>query len=144
MEIPIHRQTFGGKSHLDCMKTQRSGLSKLDGEEQLQTPLPSPHAPRSIHRLHNSAMLELFQEQQRQSSIQMLRRSNTRRPTSSSSSASSYSSESSMASRRRLLEESEKQLARALAQAKEATVHGAQLDDLNTRASGLFCRVVLA
>ncbi|CAI5704803.1 hypothetical protein KXD40_001813 [Peronospora effusa] len=80
MEIAIRRQTFCGKSHLHYIKTQRSSLSKLDDEEQLQVPLPSSQAPRSIQLLHKSAMLELFQEQQRRSSIPTLRRSNTRRP----------------------------------------------------------------
>ncbi|KAG7384590.1 E3 ubiquitin-protein ligase arih2 [Phytophthora pseudosyringae] len=133
MEIAMRRRTFCGNSHLRRVKAERSSLSKLE-DEQLQPSLPSPRGARPIRLLHESAMAELFQEQLRPAS-RPHSRSSRRRPASSSSvSASSLSSsESSTASLRRLLEESEEQLARALAQAEEATVDTAQLDELNTR-----------
>ncbi|KAG6976402.1 hypothetical protein JG688_00001384 [Phytophthora aleatoria] len=124
MEIAMHRRTFCGKSHLHRVKAERSSLSKLE-DEQLKPSLPSP---RPIRLLHESAMVELYQEQQRPSSHSR----SSHRPASSSASSFS-SSESSTASLRRLLEESEEQLARALAQAEEGTVDTAQLDELNAR-----------
>ncbi|KAF4043794.1 IBR half RING-finger domain-containing protein [Phytophthora infestans] len=125
MEIAMRRRTFCGKAHLHRMKAERSSLSKLEDEQQLK---PSLLSPRPIRLLHESAMAELFQEQQRPSSYSH----SGRRPAPSSASSFS-SSESSTASLRRLLEESEEQLSRALAQAEEATVDAAQLDELNAR-----------
>jgi hypothetical protein len=116
MELAMRRRTFCGKAHLHRLKAERSSLSKLE-DEHVKPSLPSP---RPVRLLHESAMTELLQEQLRVPA---------RRPTTSSSS----SSESSTASLRRLLEQSEEQLARDLAQAEEATVDDAQLDQLNAR-----------
>ncbi|KAK1948016.1 putative E3 ubiquitin-protein ligase ariadne-2 [Phytophthora citrophthora] len=127
MEIAMRRRTFCGKAHLHRLKTERSSLSKLENEQ----PKPSLPSPRPIRLLHESAMVELFQEQQRPSS-RSHSHSIRRRPASSSSYSGS-SSTSSTASLRRLLEESEEQLARALTQAEEAAVDAAQLDELNAR-----------
>ncbi|KAH7479366.1 hypothetical protein PRIC1_009090 [Phytophthora ramorum] len=115
MALASRRRTFCGKSHLHRLKTERASLSKLEDEHH------GKPSPRPIRLLHESAMAELFQEQVHPSS-----RSSRQRPPSSASSTSE-------ASLRRLLEESEEQLARALAQAEEATVDAVQLDELNTR-----------
>lgn len=109
MELAVRRQTFCGRAHLHRLKSERSSLSKL---EDARSPRKSA---RPVRLLHDRAMAELFQEQHH-----------------GPPSTSSHSSESSTASLRRLLEESEEQLARALAQAEDgADDH--RLDELNAR-----------
>ncbi|GMF17899.1 unnamed protein product [Phytophthora fragariaefolia] len=122
----MRRRTFCGRAHLRRLKTERSSLSKLEDDDSRRHVKPE----RPVRLLHESAMAELFQEQSTHARPQS--RSGRRRPASASS-ASRASSDTSTSSLQRLLEESEEQLAMALAQAEGPAVDAAQLDQLGAR-----------